>query len=148
MSTNIGKSLMKERRNIRTYFCNRKRLRLKDDVTRRSLLARLDAQMERPETRTFKANPFDTVLNNRGLYLWAALTIVLAYRAAGMPDRLPGIGDLFAEWSDYIRSALVWLGYDDPVLTMEAVRDNDPSRQARVAMFQAISNAYAVGCQH
>ena len=63
-----------------------------------------------------------------------------------MPDRLPGIGDPFAEWSDYIRSALVWLGYDDPVLTMEAVRDNDPSRQARVAMFQAISNAYGVGC--
>ena len=102
--------------------------------------------MERPETRTFKANPFDTVLANRGLYLWAALTIVLAYRAAGMPDRLPGIGDPFAEWSDQIRSALVWLGYDDPVLTMEAVRDNDPSRQARVAMFQAISNAYGVGC--
>ena len=29
---------------------------------------------------------------------------------------------------------------------MEAVRDNDPSRQARVAMFQAIANAYGVGC--
>jgi putative DNA primase/helicase len=142
----LGKSLMKERRNIWTIFATGNNLRLKDDVTRRSLLARLDAQMERPETRTFKANPFDTVLANRGLYLWAALTIVLAYRAAGMPDRLPGIGDPFAEWSDYIRSALVWLGYDDPVLTMEAVRDNDPSRQARVAMFQAISNAYTVGC--
>ena len=141
----LGKSLMKERRNIWTIFATGNNLRLKDDVTRRSVLARLDAEMERPETRTFKASPFDTVLNNRGLYLWAALTIVLAYRAAGMPDRLPGIGDPFAEWSDQIRSALVWLGYDDPVLTMEAVRDNDPSRQARVAMFQAIANAYGVG---
>ena len=96
----LGKSLMKERRNIWTIFATGNNLRLKDDVTRRSLLARLDAEMERPETRRFKANPFDTVLNNRGLYLWAALTIVFAYRAAGMPDRLPGIGDPFAEWSD------------------------------------------------
>jgi putative DNA primase/helicase len=141
----LGKSLMKERRNIWTIFATGNNLRLRDDVTRRSLLVRLDAEMERPEMRTFKANPFDTVLASRGLYLWAALTIVLAYQAAGMPDRLPGIGDPFAEWSDQIRSALVWLGYDDPVLTMEAVRDNDPSRQARVAMFQAISNAYGVG---
>ena len=144
----LGKSLMKERRNIWTIFATGNNLRLRDDITRRSLLARLDAEMERPEMRSFKASPFDTVLANRGLYLWAALTIVLAYRAAGMPDRLPGIGDPFAEWSDQIRSALVWLGYDDPVLTMEAVRDNDPSRQARVAMFQAIANAYGLGSPH
>jgi len=36
-------------------------------------------------------------------------------------------------------------GYEGPVLTMEAVRDNAPSRQARVVMFQAIANAYGVG---
>jgi putative DNA primase/helicase len=141
----LGQSKMKERRNNWTLFATGNNLRLKDDVTRRSLLARLDAGMERPEMRKFRGNPFEEVLRNRGLYLWAALTVTKAYIAAGMPGRLLRIGDPFAEWSDLIRSALVWLGYDDPVLTMEAVRDNDPSRQARVAMFQAMANAYGVG---
>ena len=138
----LGQSKMKERRNIWTMFATGNNLRLRDDVTRRALLSRLDAKMERPETRPFKGDPFEAVLRNRGRYLWAALTIVLAYRAAGMPGQLPRIGDPFAEWSDQVRSALVWLGQEDPVLSMEAVRENDPSRQARIAMFQAIHNAY------
>jgi hypothetical protein len=41
-------------------------------------------------------------------YIWAALTVVLAYRAAGLPGKLPGIGDPFEEWSDNVRSA--WSG--------------------------------------
>jgi hypothetical protein len=88
----LGKSIMKERRNIWTLFASGNNLRFRDDVTRRSLLCRMDANMDYPEKRVFKANPFDTVLNNRGLYLWAAFTVVLAYRAAGMPDKLPLIG--------------------------------------------------------
>jgi putative DNA primase/helicase len=142
----LGKSVMKERRNNWSLFATGNNLRINDDVTRRSLRSGLDPKMERPELRQFKNNPLEKVLQNRGLYLWAALTVVLAYRAAGMPGRLPSIGDPFSEWSDNVRSALVWLGYDDPVLTMEAIRDNDPSRQARMAMFQAIANAYGVGC--
>jgi putative DNA primase/helicase len=141
----LGQSKTRERRNNWMLFADGNNLRLKDDVTRRSLQARLDAGMERPELRKFRGNPFETVLKNRGTYLWAALTVVKAYMAAGKPGRLSRIGDPFAEWSDLVRSALVWLGYDDPVLTMEAVRDNDPNRQARVAMFQAMANAYGVG---
>jgi hypothetical protein len=60
-----------------------------------------------------------------------------------MPNRLPISMDPFAEWSDNVRSALVWLGYVDPMQTMEAVRGNDPRRQARLALFQAMFNAYS-----
>lgn len=141
----LGQSKNVERRNNWTLFATGKNLRLLDDVTRRVLLARIDPGMERPELRQFKGDPLEKVLADRGLYLWACLTVVKAYKAAGMPGRLPRIGDPFAEWSDLIRSALVWLGFADPVLTMEAVRDNDPSRQARVAMFQGMANAYGVG---
>jgi putative DNA primase/helicase len=121
-----GQSKMPERRNNWCLYATGHNLRLKDDVTRRTLLTRLDRGMERPELYKFKSKPFETVLASRGLYLWAALTVVRAYQVAGMPGRLPWIGDPFGEWSDLVRSALVWLGYADPVETMEAVRDLEP----------------------
>jgi putative DNA primase/helicase len=102
----------------------------------------MDAEMEQPWLRHFNANPLELVLANRGRYIRAALTIVLAYRAAGFPGRLPIAMDPFLEWSDNVRSALVWLGYVDPMQTMEKVRENDPRRQARLALFQAMFNAY------
>jgi hypothetical protein len=138
----LGKSETVERRNNWSIFCTGNNLRMRDDTTRRTLLARIDAKVERPELRPFKSNPFDKVLEDRGHYLWAVFTIVLAYRAAGMPGRLPGFGDPYQQWSDLIRSALVWLGEEDPVKSMEAVRENDPNRQARAALFWAIKNAY------
>jgi putative DNA primase/helicase len=102
----------------------------------------MDAKEENPENRVFKGNPFRRVLDNRGRYIWAALTIVLAYRVAGSPGRLPPFGDPFEEWSDSVRSALCRLGYPDPVDTMREAKEHDPVRQARRAMFQAIYNAY------
>jgi putative DNA primase/helicase len=138
----LGKSEMKERRNNWCVFASGNNLRIRDDVTRRVLLARMDAKLERPELRKFQGNPFERVLANRGLYIWAALTVVLAYREAGVPGKLAPIGDPFLEWSDNVRSALVWLGRADPVATMDAVRENDPSRQARKAILQAIHTAY------
>jgi putative DNA primase/helicase len=124
----LGKSEGKERRNTHTIFASGNNLRIKNDATRRVLLARLDAKMERPETKEFRDHPFEEVLRNRGRYLWAALTVVKAYIAAGRPSVSMMRFNGFEEWSDLIRSSLVWLGYDDPVLTQEEVRANDPSR--------------------
>jgi putative DNA primase/helicase len=36
---------------------------------------------------------------------------------------------MFEQWSGSIRSALMWLGLPDPVLSMEAIRKNDPKLQ-------------------
>jgi hypothetical protein len=138
----LGRSEIREHRNSWCLFATSNNLRLRDDITRRTLLVRMDAREERPELRTFKGNPFEQVLANRGRYIRAALVVVLAYRAAGMPGRLPPIGDPFAEWSDNVRSALVWLGRADPVETMEVARERDIYRQARMALLQALLNAY------
>jgi hypothetical protein len=37
---------------------------------------------------------------------------------------------------------LVWLGYADPVETMNEAREHDPNRQARMAILWAMFNAY------
>jgi putative DNA primase/helicase len=87
----------------------------------------LDANVERPELRSFRGDPVRTVLENRGHYIAAVLTIVRAYLAAGCPDQCPPLAS-FGDWSLLVRSSLVWLGYADPVDTMEAARADDPSR--------------------
>ena len=66
-----------------------------------------------------------TVEADRGRYVSACLIIVRAYIAAGRPGLLQPLAS-FNEWSDLVRSALVWLGCADPVLSMEAARENDP----------------------
>ena len=139
----LGLTKGKDRRNTWSMFGSGTNLRAKDDLTRRQLLVRMDAKTERPELRKFEGNPVARVLADRGRYIWAALTVVLAYRAAGRPGKLPGFGDPFEEWSDNVRSALVWLGYTDPLETMNEARERDPNRQARMAMLWAMFNAYA-----
>jgi hypothetical protein len=81
--------------------------------------------MERPELREFRSNPVDSVLADRGRYVSAALTIVRAWMTAGCPEMLKPLAS-FEDWSGFVRSALVWLGCDDPAASMEAAREDDP----------------------
>lgn len=99
---------------------------LAGDMTRRSIIGRLEPECERPELRRFEKNPIEMVKANRKTYLEAALTILRAYHVAGRPKRPDPLGS-FEEWSNWIRGALVWLGEDDPVKTMEDARKTDPS---------------------
>jgi hypothetical protein len=121
----LGVSQLKRIESRATIFATGNNLILVGDVVRRVVLCTLDPNVERPELRQFKRNPVDMVLQDRGLYIAAALTIVRAYLTAGCPDKLPTLAS-FEEWSRLVRSALVWLGRADPVDTMEAARAEDP----------------------
>ncbi|MDB4929971.1 MAG: hypothetical protein JWM10_2455 [Myxococcaceae bacterium] len=63
----------------------------------------------------------------------AALTLLRAYQAAGSPyvhlPRWPG----FERWSRFVRSAVVWSGCDDPVVTEVAPHDQQPATEAASA---------------
>ena len=108
-----------------TMFATGNNLRVRGDMVRRSLIAELDAQVERPELRQFAADPVATVQADRAWYVSACLIIARAYIEAGRPGKLPPIAS-FEGWSDLVRSALVWLGCADPALSMECARDDDP----------------------
>jgi hypothetical protein len=101
-------------------------LRLVGDMTRRVLLCALDPKVERPELRTFAWEPIARVKADRAAYVSAALTVLLAYIAAGRPAA--GVSPLgsFEDWSSLVRNPLIWLGEADPVATMERVRELDP----------------------
>jgi putative DNA primase/helicase len=123
----LGKSETKRIDNTVTLFGNGNNMRLVGDVVGRVVRGSLDADMEHPELRQFRGDPVKTVLAARGHYIAAILTIVRAYMVAGYPDLLPPLAS-FDDWSRLIRSPLVWLGFTDPLKTIEAARADDPSR--------------------
>jgi putative DNA primase/helicase len=122
--------------NTFTVFANGNNLTIGADQVRRTVQCALDANMETPEGRAFRANPIAMIRADRGKYVAACLTIARAYIAAGRPGRLPPSAS-YEGWSDTVRSALVWLNWPDPVETVASVRVQDPRRQARVAVFTA-----------
>lgn len=108
-----------------TWFATGNNIQLVGDLTRRALLCSLDPGMERPELRAFQGEPLELVFADRGRYVAAALTISRAYIVAGCPGQLRPLAS-FEEWSRLVRSALVWLGYADPVETIANARASDP----------------------
>lgn len=125
----LGQSAFIKIESRATCYATGNNIRLVGDMTRRVVMCSLDPDMERPELREFKRDPFDDVLANRGLYVAAALTIVSAYMQAGCPDPARPLAS-FEDWSRIVRSALIWLGRADPVDTMNAAREDDPVKQS------------------
>jgi putative DNA primase/helicase len=137
----LGKSMKLRVEPCITVFATGNNLVIAEDLTRRSVVARLDAGMEQPYLREFKRNPLTMIMESRGRYVAAALTVVRAYQVAGRPDRLPPFAS-FNGWSDCVRSALVWVGCADPVITTQTAHQNDPNRQQAGALFEAWARVY------
>jgi hypothetical protein len=121
----LGGSEMVEIESRSSFMCNGNGISITSDTVRRTVIAELDANMERPELRTFDFSPCARILADRGAYIMACITIVRAYMRAGKPGALPQLAS-FGQWSDLVRSALVWLGCADPCDSMESVRKEDP----------------------
>ena len=119
-------------------------LRVVGDMTRRTLLARLDAGMERPEKREFGRDLYKWGADNRGRLVWAALTIAKAYMAAGEPrveaDTLVG----FTDWSRMVQRPLVWAGAGDAAKAVERAQANDPQTE-QLRTFLVALHQYAGG---
>lgn len=114
------------------------------DLCRRTITARLDAKLENPQLRQFRNNPVRKILDDRGTYIAACLTICRAYIVAGRPGLRPRLAS-FEGWSDTVRSALVWLGKADAIDSMEDTRAEDPQRAALTDLLNAWSQDHGVG---
>jgi hypothetical protein len=97
-----------------------------DDLTRRSIVNRLDPKCARPELREFDYDPIADAKENRGELVAAVLTVLKAYHNAGCPKRPKPALQSFVPWSNTVRGALMWLGQGDPVRTMERLRTIEP----------------------
>jgi Domain of unknown function (DUF3854) len=113
-------------------------LTFKDDLPSRTLLSRIDAQLERPEERIFNiADLTSYLIANRKRLVVASLTILRAYHVAGRPKQSVKPWGGFDQWSREIREPLVWLGLTDPCATRERIIASDPERELRAEVLRA-----------
>lgn len=117
------------------WFATGNGMVLGHDMARRALVVRLEPSVDHPEDRagprpgqTWKhPNLIEHTKRERATYLTSALTIIKAYILAGRPKLgLVPLGS-FENWSNTIRSALVWAGAADPCATLEQAREADVS---------------------
>jgi len=127
-----------------TFYGTGNNITIVGDLCRRVLTLVLDPQLENPELRKFSGNPVRTVLENRGAYIAAALTICRAYIAAGRPNPVDRLAS-YEDWSDTVASALVWLGEENPINSVELVRKDDPVTGALRAVLSAWADVFGVG---
>lgn len=99
-------------------------LQIINDMARRTVICRLDAQEERPERRRFDFDPRALAAERRAELVVAALTILRAYAIAEGVEPPSSVGS-FEAWNRRVRSALLWCGAGDPVATMEKLVDEN-----------------------
>ncbi len=121
------------------FFANGNNLTVTDDLKRRTLMARLDAKVEKPHLRQFDGDAKALVKADRGKYITACLVILRAFRQAAVRGEATKVSRLasFNEWSDTVCSALVWLGQANPMETMRSVEADDPVGEAMGALLES-----------
>jgi hypothetical protein len=100
------------------FFLTGNNVQYGSDLPRRVIPITLTSTIESPESRTgFKYPRVEVwVRDHQDKLLTAALNIMRAYILAGKPEPITPPMASFEEWSDLVRSALVWLGCADPYL--------------------------------
>jgi putative DNA primase/helicase len=112
-----------------TWFASGNNISVAGDLTSRVLLCRIDPKCERPDEREFEIDDLRSYVRlARGELVRAALTVLRAYVVAGLPAQDAKPFGRFEEWSAIVRKALLWLDVDDPCMTQEIIRRDDPVR--------------------
>lgn len=111
-----------------TFLATGNNLTFVGDISTRALLCRLDPQCERPEERSFEIDLKKYIPLNRDKLVQSALTMMRAYHVAGRPKQnIPQFGR-FEDWSDLVRSSIVWVDMADPCASRKEIENSDPIR--------------------
>ena len=106
------------------------------DDSRRWLRVYLDPKTDAPHLRKFDRDCLEHAKETRAKIVWAALTLMHGYIAAGMPDVGCRLGS-FERWAALVPSCLVWAGFANPLDTMQAWLESDSDRQRLGALLAA-----------
>ena len=108
-----------------TWYASGNNVDVGSAMVRRICHVRLTSPVENPEERTDIARPklLPWLRSERLRDLRAALLVLRGYHTAGRPAQNlpPWLG--FEDWSDLVRSAVVWAGLADPGATREGLRE-------------------------
>ena len=108
------------------------------DLLRRVITINIDHRCATPATKSYKGSPVEAVRKDRGRYVAAVLTIILAWKAAGSPrTNVENIATYGGAWADYCRHPLIWLGLADPATALLEQIKHDPDADALLALMKA-----------
>lgn len=121
-----------------TFLVTGNNLVFTGDISTRALLCKLDPQTEHPEDRSFDRNLYTYIPEKRGQLVQACLTILRSYHVEGRPPQPIKPFGRFEEWSNWVRSAIVWLGMKDPCESRKDIENNDPERRQLTSLLYAL----------
>jgi len=147
--TEVTSRVLGESRNVTTpttctWIATGNNIELQEDLTRRTLRCTIDPKTDRPDARSFEFDPVKRCRDNWPRYVWAALTIMKAYHEAGRPSVSIAAYGGFEEWSNVVRSALVWAGEPDPYQNRDKLEEGDSIRQNLRGLLVAWWEAHTV----
>lgn len=126
------------------WVLNGNNLGVQGDVIRRVLTIQLNSS-ERPETQRHGFCPLQWIGGHLEAYRQDAIDLLATFSAGGTIR--PGMSGYasFDEWNDLVRACVLWLidsgaapaDMDDPLLSMERLRAQDPDVMARELFVQA-----------
>ena len=122
---------------VAAMFATGNGLRVQGDMARRTLLCRLDAAVEHPESRCFEGDLLAEARRRRAELVGAVLTVARWHQSSR--DPAPRAGKQFAgfdAWCERVRDPLLALGHTDPVEALNVTRDAD-LEAARLGMLIA-----------
>lgn len=141
----LGKSETATLPNRALFLATGNNLRLVGDTCRRILIARLDAQTEKPYAREFEFDPAQMAVARRDELVVAALTLIRAWITAGRPRLGAGRTASFETWDDLVRQPVCWvaswsqtLSFDDPLKATERAFEADPETAKLGALLDAV----------
>lgn len=100
---------------------------LDHDLGRRFIKIRIDAGVEKPQTRIFDFCPIAEAIDRRVSIARGALTLFRGWGAAGKPTPRR-VGCDFAEWDKLIRSSVLWLAEQEFAVEAGIGELGDPAR--------------------
>ena len=133
----LGKTQMVSASTQVSFLATGNNVTVVGDLTRRVLPITIDPQCEKPYERNFDLHLPTYIAAHRVELVIAALTILRAYHVAGRPKQTFGTAfGSFEKWSDWIRSAIMWIGLDDPCQGLNRWEKIDPVRADVLDVFE------------
>ena len=119
-----------------------------DDLSRRVVPIRLDAEQEQPHTRSgFKLSLPSHALDNRADFIWAACVLVRAWLVRGQPapaDDVPHLGS-FGPWRRVMGGIVGVLGMPDFLGNLSRLDDSNPETEAFQLLARRIVQHFGLG---
>ena len=152
----LGVSATESLPNRALFLVTGNNLRLTGDTSRRILIARLDAQIERADRREFDFDPIQWIKSKRDYFVACALIIVRAWITAGRPHTVKGKMASFEDWDELVRQPLCWLkaeierlqwqayfpSFADPYEAVTSSFEQDPETSKLAGLLRAWHGAF------